>query len=73
MRCFHHLCTLFWEEGVHWWPREKTAGEMALGGATGNKQVREKAIARQLCAAEGRKHMCIVLGLPAKVFRNLRG
>jgi len=33
----------------------------------------EKAIARQLCAAEGRKHICMVLGLPATVFRNLRG
>ena len=43
------------------------------GVPTGNKQVMEKAIARQLCAAEGRKHMCMVLGLPATVFRNLSG
>lgn len=41
---------------IHWWPKEKTVGR-ALGGAAGNRLVKEKAIARQLCAAEGREHV----------------
>lgn len=59
--------------GVHWWPEETLVGKMALGAAAGNKQVINKGTARQLSAAEGRKHMFMVLGLSAEVLRSLGG